>query len=262
MTQEVKHMEAIGCAFQPRGASLAGMAEGNLSEILLKLRSDRGWTQATVAERADIAQTVVSRLERGEMKNPTARILAGLAGAFEVPINTLLGAAQEGRDDDSEWSRAPRGIRNAAAHRLAEPAGPTYGRSPDEEEPPLESALFVVMDSKKYRAADFDAARRTVHETHRYLTGNADLNELARNILDAASVLRREGKPVNTASIMARVVSGPVLGTETPRPTVDRAADPAVDASLRAKGLEPGQGAEAFKARMDRINKKKKPAED
>ena len=221
------------------------MSDGHLPDILRRLRAERGWSQTQAAKQAEIAQTVVSRLERGELTNPTTRVLSGLANAYGVPVGMLLDASQ-GVDVGGAVARGAAG--DASGWSAAE-----------DNETPLESALFAVMDPKRYRVVDFDAARRTVLETHRYLNADADLEGLARSILDAASVLRCEGKPANTASIMARVVSGPTIGTAPTREAVNAAAAPEVDRQIRELGAAPGQGAERLKARLAKREQTRKP---
>lgn len=240
-------MESMGCAFQPRGASLSDMADGKLAELLKKLRADRGWSQAHVAEQAQIAQTVLSRLERGAFRNPSSRVLAGLANAYSIPISQLVFAGMEDQGEPAERPAAPRA--NFRFKTAVPPdAGSADPRAPEEDETPLESALFAVMDSKKYRAPVFDAARRVIRETYRFTREDADLEAQARTYLDAAARLHREGKPLSTPAILAYVINGSLPGAA--EVAKERAANltEKADAELRAKGMEPGQGADRLAA--------------
>jgi transcriptional regulator with XRE-family HTH domain len=56
----------------------------------LRLRTERGWTQAELAERAQTDQARIARIEGGEV-NLTLRRLAALAYALEVEASELVG---------------------------------------------------------------------------------------------------------------------------------------------------------------------------
>ena len=64
-------------------------AQARLAETLLKLRHDRGWTQATASERCEMDFTHYGNLER-RRHNPTLVTLARLAVGFEVDIEVFL----------------------------------------------------------------------------------------------------------------------------------------------------------------------------
>ncbi len=56
----------------------------------IKLERDaRGWSQAELAERADVAKATISKIERGDM-SPTAAMLVRLASAFDLTLAGLL----------------------------------------------------------------------------------------------------------------------------------------------------------------------------
>lgn len=52
-------------------------------------RKRRGWTQDELAERAGIAQTTLSAIEIGHVKNPSFDIMKKLAVAFELDPRVL-----------------------------------------------------------------------------------------------------------------------------------------------------------------------------
>lgn len=62
----------------------------SLGDTVRSLRLQLDMTQAQLAIKASIQQSSVSRIESGEMFNPTLDVLAGLASALDVPISTLL----------------------------------------------------------------------------------------------------------------------------------------------------------------------------
>lgn len=63
----------------------------DLARCIRTLRDRAGWTQQELADRAGIAQTVVSRMESGPNPAPRMSTLAKLASAFVVHVDVLLG---------------------------------------------------------------------------------------------------------------------------------------------------------------------------
>jgi transcriptional regulator with XRE-family HTH domain len=61
----------------------------NLAKRVKELRLAKRFTQEECAARAEIATAYLSGLERG-VRNPTVKVLARLAKAFEVPICALF----------------------------------------------------------------------------------------------------------------------------------------------------------------------------
>ena len=64
-------------------------AEQQFAKRLKELRLTRGWSQELVAKKAEIHQTHVGALERGE-KSPTLMVLTKLAKAFKIKISELF----------------------------------------------------------------------------------------------------------------------------------------------------------------------------
>lgn len=60
-----------------------------IPENLLRLRRDREWTQAQLAEMANLSQVAVGKIERGVVY-PRTLTLHDLAGALKVPVSELL----------------------------------------------------------------------------------------------------------------------------------------------------------------------------
>ena len=58
---------------------------------LRELRKSRGWTQETLAERADLHENYISRLETGEQE-PGLFVILQLCRAFDVAPAELLHA--------------------------------------------------------------------------------------------------------------------------------------------------------------------------
>ncbi len=57
-------------------------------------RDKRAWTQAKLAERADVDQTFISGIERG-VRNPTVITIAKLAKALGVSAADLCGGIEK-----------------------------------------------------------------------------------------------------------------------------------------------------------------------
>jgi len=78
-----------------------------MTDISKRIRAERkaaGLTQAELANKAELDQSYVSRLERGE-KSPGAEVLGQLARALDIPVSRLLG--EEARPPGG--GRRPRG---------------------------------------------------------------------------------------------------------------------------------------------------------
>lgn len=63
--------------------------KANLPVNLGYMRRREGLTQTELAERAGVAQTVLSQYERG-VRNPSAYVLARLAKALDVTMDELM----------------------------------------------------------------------------------------------------------------------------------------------------------------------------
>jgi transcriptional regulator with XRE-family HTH domain len=63
--------------------------DARLAARLAKLRADRGWSLAELADRTGASRSTLSRVERGEV-SPTATLLGRLAAAYERTASRLL----------------------------------------------------------------------------------------------------------------------------------------------------------------------------
>jgi len=61
----------------------------NLANDVIRLRTERGWTQKELAQRVGTRQANISRLENG-LANPTFRFLQKLSEVFEVDLTLRL----------------------------------------------------------------------------------------------------------------------------------------------------------------------------
>ena len=65
---------------------LRAMTDMELGRALRRIRHRRGWTQADVAAKAGVPQSVVSRFERGVIEGSSLRVLRAVCGALEVRL--------------------------------------------------------------------------------------------------------------------------------------------------------------------------------
>lgn len=66
------------------------MSPGQLGEQLQVVRKMRSLSLAAAAKPAGISATYLQKLERGEVKEPSPRVLHGLSQALEVPYERLM----------------------------------------------------------------------------------------------------------------------------------------------------------------------------
>jgi transcriptional regulator with XRE-family HTH domain len=66
------------------------MSVQKLGEIVRELRESRGFTQAQLAERAQIALSYITVIESGQGGSPPRQILQRIARALGVPAKRLL----------------------------------------------------------------------------------------------------------------------------------------------------------------------------
>ena len=83
---------------------------GNLLMIgqrIQKLRLSRGLTLSELAERADVAKSYISAIERSIQHNPSIQVLEKIAGVLGVSVQTLLqpedDASESEKFVDPEW---------------------------------------------------------------------------------------------------------------------------------------------------------------
>jgi len=61
---------------------------------LKSLRSQQGWTLAELAQRVEVSEAYLSRLEGGE-RQPSLAVLLGLVKAYGISLSTLFESSQE-----------------------------------------------------------------------------------------------------------------------------------------------------------------------
>jgi transcriptional regulator with XRE-family HTH domain len=68
----------------------------HLGRRIHELRTRRGWTQDTLAQRAGVSKAMLSKIERGE-NNPTLVIATRIAAALDLTMSQLIGADERRR---------------------------------------------------------------------------------------------------------------------------------------------------------------------
>jgi transcriptional regulator with XRE-family HTH domain len=66
------------------------MPDKMLGEVLRELREARSLTQSQLAEKAQVALSLVLALEAGSQGNPSKQVLYRMARALDVPVKRLL----------------------------------------------------------------------------------------------------------------------------------------------------------------------------
>jgi XRE family transcriptional regulator, master regulator for biofilm formation len=71
-----------------------------------ELRKERGMSLTELAERAGVAKSYISSLERDIQKNPSIQFLEKIAGVLKVPVDRLIDqdeAEPKTHEFDQEW---------------------------------------------------------------------------------------------------------------------------------------------------------------
>lgn len=92
MVEESGRRPKVDPEAQGRGAAHDEHESFNsvVGEGIRRARQERGWTQASLAERARLSPNYVARLERGEL-GPSLIVAARICGALAIPIDGLVG---------------------------------------------------------------------------------------------------------------------------------------------------------------------------
>ncbi|MFZ3589648.1 helix-turn-helix domain-containing protein [Bacillus sp. DJP31] len=83
-----------------------------IGKRIKQYRLQRKFSLSELAERAGIAKSYLSSIERNLQSNPSIQFLEKIAGVLNVPVNTLLhdeeDESNQGADLDSDWARLVR----------------------------------------------------------------------------------------------------------------------------------------------------------
>ena len=93
---------------------MAGMAAQALGRRVRRLREQRGFSQAELAQRSQISTQYLGEIERGR-RDPSLSVAARLATALDSSLDFLaLGEADSPAGIVSAWSRIPEELRSLA----------------------------------------------------------------------------------------------------------------------------------------------------
>jgi Predicted transcriptional regulators len=76
-----------------------------IGKRIQQLRSDKGLSISELAERADVAKSYISNVERGLQSNPSIQFLEKVATALDVSIHSILNGDPTETDQllDHDW---------------------------------------------------------------------------------------------------------------------------------------------------------------
>lgn len=77
-----------------------------IGSYIKQLRSKKGMSLSELAERAGVAKSYISSIERGIQQNPSIQTLEKISGVLGVPTEQLVNPSAQSRNDthlDREW---------------------------------------------------------------------------------------------------------------------------------------------------------------
>ncbi|SDM94689.1 Transcriptional regulator, contains XRE-family HTH domain [Fictibacillus solisalsi] len=77
-----------------------------IGELVKKYRKEKGLSLSALAERAGIAKSYLSSLERNIQTNPSVQLLEKLSAVLDIPVEKLLNEKSEVNENelDYEWA--------------------------------------------------------------------------------------------------------------------------------------------------------------
>ena len=78
-----------------------------LGKAILRLRKARDWTQGQLSTYSGVDQSYLSRIERDQHENVSVKIIAAIAMALDVSVDSILieGGILPQPEGDKPWSR-------------------------------------------------------------------------------------------------------------------------------------------------------------
>ncbi|MGD6802220.1 helix-turn-helix domain-containing protein [Rossellomorea vietnamensis] len=74
-----------------------------IGERVKKLRQERKMSMTELADKAGVAKSYLSSIERNLQKNPSVQFLEKISKALDVPVDSLLYDTVEDKHIDSDW---------------------------------------------------------------------------------------------------------------------------------------------------------------
>jgi len=173
-------------------ASTAKASGGIEGARVKERRLSLGLTQADLATRSGLSQEAISRLENGRIRGLMQPTQDALAGALGVSVEWLRGG------EDAAPGEPSREAPPDAADELDEAA-----------EDPLMRAAGQGFDPRRHHLlVDANRVLELLNAVELRLLSGGELAEVARQWLDAASALRREGVAVTAENLLWKVTAG------------------------------------------------------
>lgn len=173
-------------------------AEVKLSERLQWILDHRGLSASALSTQAGQSRAYVRKLMEREPVRPDFNALERIADIGRVPAMWLI------RGEGSPEA----GTHVTIDRTVADPPAPSSRTAA------LQHALWQAAQAIGAGPEDYEAGRAVGNESATYLETDGDVLGFAESILRAAMSLRRDGRPVNTASVLARVAAGRTYGAE------------------------------------------------
>ena len=74
-----------------------------IGDRVKKIRKEKNMSMSELAEKAGVAKSYLSSLERNLQSNPSIQFLEKIANVLGIPVDTLLYDAPDQNTLDSEW---------------------------------------------------------------------------------------------------------------------------------------------------------------
>lgn len=92
-----------------------------IGKNISKIRQSRGLTLTELAERAGVAKSYLSNIERNVNQNPTINIIEKIAAVLEVEVNELINVDSSNKNQekalDKEWIEFVKELRESGAEK-------------------------------------------------------------------------------------------------------------------------------------------------
>ncbi|MFC5773239.1 helix-turn-helix domain-containing protein [Ectobacillus antri] len=89
-----------------------------IGERIKRLRLQRGISLTELAEKAGVAKSYISSIERNLQQNPSIQFLEKISSVLRVPLDSLLyDKSFEEQDLDSEWTQLVKDAMNSGVSK-------------------------------------------------------------------------------------------------------------------------------------------------
>lgn len=90
-----------------------------IGKNIYEIRKRRGLTLTELAERAGIAKSYLSNIERNLNQNPSINVIEKIASVLEVDLKELLGSNSDEKEPqlDSEWVEFVKELRDSGVEK-------------------------------------------------------------------------------------------------------------------------------------------------